>query len=174
MKEGPVQVIGLPAAHHNKAMTLIQAARRLDRNLTESIIQTFVEQLGLERAIQQVFFPVLKAIGEFWHNGQISITGEHMVSQAIRRHLVENFPKRSITESQRVVVACAPQDYHEIGAMAATLILRSNGWQPIYLGTDSGIDMIRIACKRRMARLTIIFHGERTKPGRIYKILETD
>ena len=156
MKEGPFQVIGLPTAHHDNAMTLIQAARRLNRNLTESIIQTLVEGLGLERAIQQVFFPVLKAIGELWHNGQISITGEHMVSQAIRRHLVESLPKRSITQGQRVVVACGPQDFHEIGAMAATLFLRSNGWQPIYLGADSGIDMMRIACKRRMARLIII------------------
>ena len=78
------------------------------------------------------------------------------MSQAIRRHLVETLPKRSITQGQRVVVACAPQDFHEIGAMAATLILRRNGWQPIYLGTDSSMDMIRIACKRRMARLIII------------------
>ncbi|UCE64529.1 MAG: MerR family DNA-binding transcriptional regulator [Nitrospirota bacterium] len=156
MKEGPIQVVGLPGTHHDKAMTLIQAARRLDRSLAESIIQTLVDRLGLERAIQQIFFPVLKAIGELWHHGQISITGEHIASQGIRRHLVKSLPKRSITQGQRVVIACGPQDFHEFGAMAATLVLRNNGWQPIYLGTDSGIDMIRIACKRRMAGLIII------------------
>ena len=62
MKEGPVQVIGIPATYHDKAMTLIQAARRLDRTLIESTIQALVERLGLERAILQIFFPVLKAI----------------------------------------------------------------------------------------------------------------
>ena len=156
MKEGPVQVIGIPATYHDKAMTLMQAARKKEKILTESIIQSFVEHLGLERAMLQVFFPVLKIIGELWHSGQISITGEHMVSQAIRRHLAKSLPKRSITQGQRVIVACAPQDFHEIGAMAATLILRGNGWQPIYLGSDSGIDMIRIACKRRLAQLIIL------------------
>ena len=156
MQEGPVRIVGLPAIHDNKALMLVHAARRLDRNLTDNIIQSLVERLGLEQAIQQIFFPVLKVIGELWHRGQISISGEHMVSQTIRRHLVEALPKRNISKGQSVIVACAPQDFHEIGAMAATLILRNSGWQPIYLGTDSGIDMIRLACKRRLAKLIVI------------------
>ena len=172
MKEGPVQIIGLPSAHHDTAMTLIQAARRSDRNRIKSIIQGLVDQLGMERAIQLVFFPILKAIGELWHRGQSSITGEHMVTQAIRQHLVESLRKQSITEGEKVVVACAPQDFHELGAMAAALILRSQGWQPIYLGTDSGIDMIRIACKRHLARLIIISMVREPSKIEITKILK--
>ena len=172
MRNGPVQIIGLPSAYHGKTMTVIKAARRLDRKLAESSIQDLVDRLGLARAIPQIFFPVLKAIGELWHLGQISITGEHIVSQAIRRHLVETLPKRSVTQGQRVVVACAPQDFHEIGAMAATLILGSNGWQPIYLGTDSSIDMIRIACKRRMAQLIIISMVSEPSKGEFPKVLK--
>ena len=172
MKEGPVQVIGLPTAHHEAAMTLIQAARRSDRNRIKSIVQSLVDRLGLELAIQQVFFPILKAIGELWHQGQNSITGEHMVTQAIRQHLVESLRKPSITEGQRLVIACAPQDFHEIGAMAATLILRRQGWQPIYLGTDSGIDMIRIACKRHLARLIIISMVKEPSKLEFIKILK--
>ena len=156
MTDGPVHVFGVPPALHKQAITLIQAARRLDRSITEGTIQNLVDRLGLEVAIQQVFFPVLKTIGDLWHSGQICITGEHMVTQAIRRHLVETLRKRNTHQEATVIIACAPHDFHEIGAMTATLILQNNGWQPVYLGTDTDIDLIRLACKRRMGKLIII------------------
>jgi len=33
MKEGPVEVMGIPATYHDKAMTLIQAARKKDKSV---------------------------------------------------------------------------------------------------------------------------------------------
>lgn len=156
MREGSIHILGVPQTHFEDANTLIQAARRQDRSLTEGMIQSLVQGLGLERAIQHVFFPVLKVVGELWHRGQICITGEHMVTQAIRRHLVETLHKRNISQGPTAIIACAPKDFHEIGTMTATLILQRNGWQPIFLGTVSGIEMIRLACKRRSARLVII------------------
>ena len=101
MNEGPVHVFGIPQAHYKQAITLIQAARRLNRSITEETIQNLVYRLGLEQAVQQVFFPVLKAIGDLWHGGKVSITGEHMVTQAIRQHLVETLHKEK--ESPRTI-----------------------------------------------------------------------
>ena len=156
MNEGPVHVFGIPQSHYKQAITLIQAARRLNRSITEETIQNLVYRLGLEQAVQQVFFPVLKAIGDLWHGGKVSITGEHMVTQAIRQHLVETLQKRKSHQGPSVILACAPRDFHEIGAMTATLILQAQGWQPVYLGPDTDIDLIRLACKRRSGRLIIM------------------
>ena len=156
MKEAPIHVGGVPQEFSEKATLLIQSARQLDRTNTENLIQGLVKRLGLEQAIQLIFFPVLKSIGELWHRGQISISGEHLVTQAIRRHLVESIKYGAKQGGPIVILACAPNDFHEIGAMTATLLLQRQGWQPIYLGTDSGIDMIRLACKRRLAKRIII------------------
>ncbi len=81
-----------------------------------------------------------------------------MVTQAIRRHLIETLHKRETHthKGPTVIIACAPRDFHEIGAITATLILQNKGWQSVYLGTGTDIDLIRSACKRRMSRLAII------------------
>ena len=59
-----------------------------------------------------------------------------------------------------------------MGAMTAALYLQRAGWHVCYLGADTAIDVIRIACKRRAAQLTVISLTYVQQPRRASKLIE--
>ncbi len=156
MNEGPIEIPSLPPEFQPSAVTLIAAARCLDRSTTESSIHTLVNQLGLKEALYRVLFPILRTIGDLWHQGQLSTTGEHLVTQAIRQQLASALRNSNNPNNPSIIIACAPENFHEIGAMTAALLLQNNGWNPVYLGVNSDIDLVRLACTRRQAKLVIL------------------
>ena len=158
MNAGPIDVHHVLQDAQPQAHELIQAARGNDRTTVERTITLLIQQWGFERALTVVFFPVLQIIGELWHQGRISIDGEQMVSQTIQRLLsqqLQSLPRASETDSPQALVACVPDDFHEIGAMSAVRFLRHAGWHVTYLGPDVNIDVVQLACRRRQAKLVL-------------------
>ena len=124
----------------------------------DRIITLLIQQWGFDRALTRVFFPVLQIIGELWHQGRISVVGEQLVSQTIQRLLsrqLQSKPQASETGYPQALVACVPDDFHEIGSMSAVRFLRNAGWNVTYLGPDVSIDVVRLACRRRHAKLVL-------------------
>jgi methanogenic corrinoid protein MtbC1 len=158
MNAGPIDVHPVLPEAQLQARELIQAARRSDRTAVDRTITLLIQQWGFDRALTGVFFPVLQTIGELWHQGRISVVGEQMVSQTIQRLLSQqrqSLPRASETDYPQALVACVPNDFHEIGAMSAVRFLRNGGWNVTYLGPDVSIDVVRVACRRRQAKLVL-------------------
>ena len=156
MNAGPVDVPHVPRDSQPQARELIQAARRSDQAAVNRTIALLIHQWGVGRALTDVFFPVLHAIGELWHQGRISITGEHAVSQTIQQLLVHSNQLQNGTNRPQAVIACVSNDFHEIGAMSAARFLRDNGWNATYLGPNVDADVVRLACHRRQAKLSLL------------------
>ncbi len=156
MKQEAIDLHTLPPEFQPSALTIINAARQLDRSTTESSIHALVNQLGVEECLYRILFPVLRTIGDLWHQGQISMTGEHLVTQAIRHHLLRALRQDTNAHGPVAILACAPGNFHEIGAISAALLLKNNGWNPMYLGTNSDLDLLRLACQRRQGKLVIL------------------
>ena len=158
MNAGPIDVHHAHPGAQPQARALIRAARRGDRTTVERTIALLIQQWGFDRALTRVFFPVLQSIGEFWHQGRISVVGEQLVSQTIQRLLSQQLqgrPQAPETDYPQALVACVPDDFHEIGAMSAVRFLRHGGWNVTYLGPDVSIDVVRLACRRRHAKLVL-------------------
>lgn len=158
MNAGPIDVRHVPQDAQPQAHELIQAARGNDRTTVERTITSLIQHWGFERALTGVFFPVLQIIGELWHQGRISVVGEQLVSQTIQQLLsqqLQSIPGASETDHPQALVACVPDDFHEIGAMSAVRLLRHGGWKVTYLGPDVSIDVVRLACRRRHAKLVL-------------------
>jgi len=88
-----------------------------------------------------VITPALVEIGEAWHAGRIKIATEHFASQFIRgwlMALMHAYPFRP--GKPRVLVGCAPGEFHEIGALMFALLLRREGYRVEYLGQDVPVD----------------------------------
>lgn len=154
MNAGPIDVHHVAQDSQPQARDLIQAARRGDQAAVDRTIALIIHQRGFDEALTDVFFPVLQTIGEIWHQGRISITGEQAVSRTIQRLLVHahqpHHPNRPYA-----LIACVPNDFHEIGAMSAARFLRTNGWNTTYLGPDVNVDVVRLACRRRHGKLVL-------------------
>lgn len=158
MNAGFIEVHPVIQEAQPQARELIRSARRSDRTAVDRAITLLIQQWGFDRALIAVFFPVLHIIGELWHQGRISIEGEHLVSQTIQRllsHQLRSAPQSPETDYPQALVACVPHDFHEIGAMSAVRFLRHGGWNVTYLGPNVSIDVVRLACRRRRRELVL-------------------
>lgn len=89
----------------------------------------------LETLILDVLRPALVAIGEGWAEGRINVATEHLASQFIRQRLmlwlISGPPVHPV---RPVVLACAPDEWHEVGLLMLGVLLRRRRWPVAYLG----------------------------------------
>jgi DNA-binding transcriptional MerR regulator len=93
---------------------------------------------ALEDLILEVILPTLTSIGDAWHDGKINVATEHLSSNFLRQHLL----MWMITGPQPyanvppVVLACAPDEWHEGSLMVTGVLLRRLRWPVAYLGQN--------------------------------------
>ena len=83
----------------------------------------------LQRAAAQV--------GEGWYQGDVTVQQEHFCSAQIVRRL-ETLVMAAPPPARpgRILVACPPEEYHVIGPLLLTFLLRRRGWEVVYLGAN--------------------------------------
>jgi MerR family transcriptional regulator, light-induced transcriptional regulator len=103
---------------------------------TEALLEGASVVHGAELTWVEVVGPVLRRIGEMWHRGEISIAHEHRATEIAKSMLVRSLARQreGSQEGARVVVACAPEERHEIGALILALFLSRRGFDVEYLG----------------------------------------
>lgn len=110
--------------------------------------ETVVVEL-LQRAAAQV--------GEGWYQGDVTVQQEHFCSaQVVRRleALVMTAPPPS--RPGRILVACPPEEYHVIGPLLLTFLLRRQGWEVIYLGANVPTDRLETTVAVTKPQLAIM------------------
>ncbi len=143
----------MPASQLVKAMveaTLEGDMARIEKVLTQSHATMPVEDVVLE-----VIQPTLIEIGDRWHRGEITIAHEHQATSFVKGRMLQLFEMAGSPRSGPVVViACGPNEYHEIGALAIGIFLRRAGIRTHYLGANMPIvDLARFS---REVRATAI------------------
>jgi len=106
--------------------------------------------------MEVILFPLLRHIGELWHQGKISISAENSVSRIIRLQLLNSLVKHSSREEKQALIACVPWDSHEIAPLTVTLLLQKNGWHATYLGPNVSFEVLQMALRRRHPDLMIL------------------
>ena len=131
---------GLEGEHELDAVrtTLLDLLLARELEKAEALLERVILGRGIEVICVEVLQPLLAQVGEMWHRGEITTAHEHWVSQTLKsvliRRLVEE--RERPRDGARVVVACAPEELHEIGALMLTLFLSRRGLDVLYLGQD--------------------------------------
>jgi len=114
---------------------LILAMVELNESKFISVLEGLVDQLGFDEAITKVVYPFLGKIGILWQTGRVNSAQEHFVSNIIRRRLFAAIDSLGTTTTGPKVILFLPEgEYHEIGLLFYTYLLRKYGFAPIYLG----------------------------------------
>ena len=82
-------------------------------------------QFRLDKSLREIFFPILKTVGDLWHRGEMSITGEHMITQAVRRYLIDTLQKKNGAGGPTAIVACAPDEFMKLEPWRLQCIYRT-------------------------------------------------
>jgi DNA-binding transcriptional MerR regulator len=156
MQHVPMNLSGIAPIYWRDAQEMIRSARRQDVNAITTMLENWIGRLGLERALDIMIFPLLRLIGELWHQGGISLRGEHSVSRLVRQHLINVIRVEPPPGGPHAFIACVPGDFHEIGPLTAAVLLRCMGWHSIYLGPNVSFEMLKMALRRKHAQLIIL------------------
>jgi 5-methyltetrahydrofolate--homocysteine methyltransferase len=82
--------------------------------------------------------PVAREIGRMWHLGEIAIGEEHFTTanaQLLMGVIRQRLPMQPLN-GRSVLIASVPGNKHELAGRIAGLLLESEGWRVIDLGTE--------------------------------------
>jgi methanogenic corrinoid protein MtbC1 len=150
-----------------EASALLERARgavpRLDAPGLEAALRRALLGLGVAAALDHVFVPLLRDIGERWEHGEISPAHEHVASAVVRRVLDASLRDcEPAPAAPTFVVATPPGQVHELGALLAAVSAAAEGWRVVYLGSDLPLrDVARAALQSAAAAVGLsIVHLE--------------
>lgn len=116
--------------------------------------------LPLPVALQDVVAPVLRRIGDEWHDGRLSIAQEHAVTSRVRAKLEQLMADARGGVRGTAVLACAPGEQHDLGLLMLAVALRADGWRVEYLGANTPVDHV-LDFARSLGAVLVCFSATR-------------
>jgi methanogenic corrinoid protein MtbC1 len=124
---------------------IVNALIQRNTQISDEILGEALAVMPPETLILEVIRPVMAEIGTLWEQGKIGVASEHLATNYLRHRMlmwmVSGPPARS---QQPIVLACAPDEWHEGSLLIMGALLRRRLWPIVYLGqavplTDLGI-----------------------------------
>lgn len=113
---------------------ILEAAEALDQRRVAEVLDEVLAALSPLKAYEEVLVPLQCEVGERWHAGAFSVAQEHLVTQEVRARLINLLHASPDKGRRRVVLACFPDEQHEIGLLGAALRMRHEGMAVTLLG----------------------------------------
>jgi methanogenic corrinoid protein MtbC1 len=118
----------------------VEAAGDLDPGAIETVLDDTFARGSFERAATDALFPALRALGDAWASGDVSVAGEHLASAAVQRRLGLALDAAGrnggVRPARPILVGLPPGGRHELGALAFAVAARRAGMSVTYLGPD--------------------------------------
>jgi|SRR6187549_52881 len=124
---------------------LRRALERFDDAGTQAALDALTASFSFETVAREVILPYLRELGERWERGEVSVAQEHFASVVLRGRLLALARGWDRGAGPRALLACAPEEQHELGLLIFGLALRQFGWRITYLGADTPIETLAAA-----------------------------
>jgi hypothetical protein len=136
---------------------LLAGLVRWDRTAVDRLAPE-LSVLPFARALDDVYLPILRTVGDEWAAGRISVAQEHYASAWVREQMLAMFHALGSgpQSGPRVVCAMAPGELHELGLLAVSIKLALQGFRVIWLGADLPIDDLVEAVRDARPRLVCL------------------
>lgn len=161
-----------PPAGPDRAHALAAARAELGEALegfrdveAQAVLDRLLATFSVATVLRDVVLPYLHAIGERWEAGELSVGQEHFASGIIRGRLLGLARGWGTGVGPRALLACPPDEHHDLGLVCFGLALREHGWRITHLGTDTPVDTLREAAVGLDPAIVVIC-AERQDPMR--------
>ncbi len=117
---------------------LIASGVSFDELHFEKIFSNCLLRMGVKDCYIKIIYPMLNRIGLMWSSGTMSPAQEHFISNIIRQKLftaIDSLPP-SKTSNDTWLLFLPENEYHEIGLLFASYIIRQAGKKVVYLGNN--------------------------------------
>jgi methanogenic corrinoid protein MtbC1 len=110
--------------------------------------------LGLHRLYVDTIQPSQYRVGEIWEAGKISVATEHLAT-ATNSYVATNCYAplaRASSGGPKAMIACTPEEMHELGPRLLSDLLECDGWDVDFYGTSMPVRDLIGAIKERRPR----------------------
>jgi len=116
---------------------LLEAFTRHDLAAADRLMGEMLAFYSPDDITLDVIGPVMASLGEAWEQGRITVATEHLASNYLRHRLLMWMVTGPAARPVRpVVLACAPDEWHEGSLLMLGVLLRRQGWPVAYLGQN--------------------------------------
>jgi MerR family transcriptional regulator, light-induced transcriptional regulator len=126
---------------------LAAAFAAFDEPGAQSILDSLFAATTLDTALSAVLMPYLHELGDRWESGEASVAEEHFASGILRGRLLGLARGWARGVGPRALLACVPDEQHDLGLIAFGLALRARGWAVAYLGPDTPFESVEVAAR---------------------------
>ena len=134
--------VGSPAAADGDVGELVErfvsAAGAMDAAALQAVLDEMGTRASFEPMSDRYLFPALRALGDAWQSGAVSVAAEHAASAAVARWIGAAYDAAGTNrpDARPVLVGLPPGARHELAALAFATSARRAGMTVHYLGAD--------------------------------------
>lgn len=129
---------------------LIAAGMSYDENHFEKIYSSCFVRYGMKDTYTLVIYPMLVRVGLMWAGDAIPPANEHFISNLVRQKLftaIDSLPPAE-KGSEKWVLYLRENEFHEIGLLFTSYLIRLSGQQVLYLGADVPMESLQNSIKQ--------------------------
>ena len=143
----------------------LAAVFRFDVQGAEAILTRTAAIVPALKLTLEILVPLMRRVGEAWHERGLKIHHEHIISGQLRsllgtlmRHV------EPAAGSPRILVTTPPDHLHEFGAIIGAFMAASRGFEPIYLGANTPFQDISDAASESGSALVLLSIARECSP----------
>ncbi len=120
---------------------------------------TYLGVSDVGHLLRNLAIPALQRVGDGWHEGTVTVAQEHFASSFIRSRLESLARQQPAPRGAPVVMlACLPDNWHEMSLLMLNVVLRFRGLRTVYLGQSvPAEDLLRTVEDLQPA--VVVLHG---------------
>ncbi|HWH15224.1 MAG TPA: B12-binding domain-containing protein [Miltoncostaeaceae bacterium] len=142
---------------------LREALENFDEARAHAAIDRMLAAFSLDSVLSHVVMPYLRDLGDRWERGEISVAQEHFASNVIRSRLLTHGRGWDTGGGPRALLACAPDELHDIGLVCLGLALRGHGWRVTLIGAATPVDTVTDAARRLAPDVVVVAANEEAR-----------
>jgi len=136
---------------------MADAISRFDEAELDSIYDDVLAVHSIEQVTQELLLPALARLGERWKNHVGGIAEEHFLAAYLRSKLGARLQRPSrYARGPRLIAACGPLEFHEIGLLVFALEARAAGFRITLLGADNPLAELGAAQRQSQSDAVVI------------------
>ena len=142
---GPTSADPVAGALDDSCARLEEALLAYDETEAHAVLDRLLAGFATATVLTEAVLPCLRSIGDRWAAGTVTIAQEHYASNVLRGRLLGLARGWGQGIGPIALLACPPDERHDLPLIMFGIALRQAGWRITFLGADTPIATIEAA-----------------------------
>jgi methanogenic corrinoid protein MtbC1 len=159
------KAVGSDESANDGLQPVLAAIESFDYASANSHLGRLAVLLPTRNLVFEVVLPLMRVVGERWHDGKMTIAQEHMLSAILRNLLGGLVRLHSLSpRPSRILFATPSGEQHEFGILASAMLAVASGFEAVYLGTSlPALEVVSVA--KRTSPLAVVLGIKASEPS---------